>query len=67
MSDLWDKLRRHTQARIGLGRTGNSIPTRRHLEFVTAHAEARDAVHVPLDVPGWCGGRKNSDSVILSS
>ncbi|WP_413767503.1 ethanolamine ammonia-lyase subunit EutC [Rhodococcus pyridinivorans] len=52
MSDLWDELRRHTQARIGLGRTGNSIPTRRHLEFVTAHAEARDAVHVPLDVPG---------------
>lgn len=51
MSDLWDELRRHTQARIGLGRTGNSIPTRRHLEFVTAHAEARDAVHVPLDVP----------------
>ncbi|MGU3584417.1 ethanolamine ammonia-lyase subunit EutC [Rhodococcus sp. C26F] len=51
MSDLWDELRRHTQARIGLGRTGNSIPTRRHLEFVAAHAEARDAVHVPLDVP----------------
>lgn len=51
MSDLWDDLRRHTRARIGLGRTGNGIPTRRHLEFVTAHAEARDAVHVPLDVP----------------
>ncbi|WP_241383860.1 ethanolamine ammonia-lyase subunit EutC [Rhodococcus sp. CH91] len=51
MSDLWDQLRRHTQARIGLGRTGNGIPTRRHLEFVAAHAEARDAVHVPLDAP----------------
>ncbi|MEU5841564.1 ethanolamine ammonia-lyase subunit EutC [Rhodococcus sp. NPDC047139] len=51
MSELWDELRRHTQARIGLGRAGNGVPTRRHLDFVTAHAEARDAVHVSLDVP----------------
>ncbi|MCA1005631.1 ethanolamine ammonia-lyase subunit EutC [Rhodococcus hoagii] len=50
MTDPWDDLRRHTQARIGLGRTGNGVPTSRHLQFVAAHAAARDAVHAPLDV-----------------
>ncbi|MGQ0510086.1 MAG: ethanolamine ammonia-lyase light chain EutC, partial [Betaproteobacteria bacterium] len=38
-----------TQARIGLGRAGNALPTRRVLELAAAHAAARDAVHVPLD------------------
>ena len=50
MSDLWAPLRTTTQARIGLGRAGNSLPTRRVLEFQAAHAAARDAVHDPLDV-----------------
>lgn len=50
MTDPWEALRGHTQARIGLGRTGNSLTTRRQLEFVAAHAAARDAVHAPLDV-----------------
>ncbi|MEU1981054.1 ethanolamine ammonia-lyase subunit EutC [Nocardia sp. NPDC019395] len=49
--DPWDALRRHTQARIGLGRAGSGLPTREHLEFVAAHAAARDAVHTQLDVP----------------
>ncbi|MDL9938132.1 ethanolamine ammonia-lyase subunit EutC [Gordonia sp. ABSL1-1] len=48
--DLWADLRRTTQARIGLGRSGNSLPTQRVLEFQAAHAAARDAVHDPLDV-----------------
>jgi len=50
VTDAWDELRRHTRARIGLGRAGNGLPTRRHLEFVAAQATARDAVHAPLDV-----------------
>ncbi|PHV68086.1 ethanolamine ammonia-lyase subunit EutC [Williamsia muralis] len=52
MSDLWDGLRLRTAARIGLGRTGDSLPTSRVLEFAAAHAAARDAVHQPLDVGG---------------
>ncbi|MFJ1456610.1 ethanolamine ammonia-lyase subunit EutC [Nocardia sp. N2S4-5] len=48
--DFWDELRKLTQARIGLGRAGDALPTRRVLELAAAHAEARDAVHTPLDV-----------------
>lgn len=47
--DFWDELRAATQARIGLGRAGDALPTRRVLEFRSAHADARDAVHQPLD------------------
>lgn len=47
---FWDLLRTTTQSRIGLGRTGDALPTRRVLEFSAAHAAARDAVHQPLDV-----------------
>ncbi|MDD4868178.1 MAG: ethanolamine ammonia-lyase subunit EutC, partial [Mycobacterium sp.] len=50
MSDLWAPLRAATRARVGLGRAGNSLPTRPVLELRAAHAAARDAVHDPLDV-----------------
>jgi ethanolamine ammonia-lyase small subunit len=49
--DPWDGLRRHTPARIALGRTGAALPTHEVLRFAAAHAQARDAVHVALDVP----------------
>ncbi|MBU8544677.1 MULTISPECIES: ethanolamine ammonia-lyase subunit EutC [Roseomonadaceae] len=48
---LWRDLRRHTAARVGLGRVGNGLPTAAHLDFQEAHAQARDAVWSVLDVP----------------
>lgn len=70
----WALLRRYTDARIGLGRAGVSVPTKHLLEFQLAHAKAQDAVHKPLDTDAlaerlqarpWfhsCGGLLNLHS-----
>lgn len=48
-AEIWARLARLTPARIGLGRAGSGQTTRSVLGFGLAHAQARDAVHTPMD------------------
>ncbi|WP_419708387.1 ethanolamine ammonia-lyase subunit EutC [Pseudomonas sp. NFX224] len=65
----WLELRRLTPARIALGRTGTSMPTRAQLDFQYAHAQARDAVYLPFDHPALRSqlAERGHESVLLHS
>jgi ethanolamine ammonia-lyase small subunit len=65
----WLELRRLTPARIALGRTGTSLPTSAQLDFQFAHAQARDAVHLPFDHAGLSAqlNERGRESLLLHS
>lgn len=48
--DIWSSLRQHTNARIALGRTGTSLPTKELLHFGLSHALAKDAIYKEMEI-----------------
>lgn len=48
--DPWTSLKAHTHARIALGNVGGALPTQEVLNFKLAHAEAKDAIFIPLNI-----------------
>ena len=51
-----EALRELTPARVGLGRSGASMPTDARLAFTLDHARARDAVHTAFDAQHLVAG-----------
>ncbi|BCI68453.1 ethanolamine ammonia-lyase subunit EutC [Acetobacter aceti] len=65
--DPWQGLRSLTRARIGLGRSGNAQRSTDVLAFQAAHAQARDAVHTPLDIDTMQAQLKDESCLIVHS
>ena len=59
-------LRMLTPARVALERTGDSIATRRTLEFSVAHAQARDVVHSALSVASLMAALRERNLAAIS-
>ena len=66
-SDLYAGLRGLTEARIGLGRVGQGLPTAPLLAFQLAHARAKDAVDAALDVSTLTRELKRPVTVVESA
>ena len=64
--DIFADWRAVTSARIGLGRAGQTVPTKAMLDFQIAHARARDAVHSALDTDAL-STELNGDVVTVTS
>lgn len=65
--DPFAGLRVATRARIGLGRSGDALPTTALLDFQTAHGRARDAVHGVVDYERIAGLLQPLPSLTLRS
>ena len=63
--DSLSQLKEFTAARIGIGRTGVSVPLKQSLAFKLAHAHARDAVYSELDIDKLLEELKQFDLPVL--
>jgi ethanolamine ammonia-lyase small subunit len=63
----WARLRNFTPARIGLARAGVSIAAVPLLDFRAAHAAARDAVTIPLDVAALASRLTSMRSSVMTA